>query len=76
LFLGPTGVGLYGLYASVYDLARTLAGLGINTSGVRQIAEALAYAHERGMIHRDVKPSNVLVDPRGNCLLTDLAWRA
>src|SRR6185436_20069925 len=36
-----------------------------------QIGDALGYAHARGMIHRDVKPSNVLVDERGNCLLTD-----
>lgn len=36
-----------------------------------QIGDALGYAHTRGMIHRDVKPSNVLLDERGNCLLTD-----
>jgi len=38
---------------------------------VTQVGDALGYAHARGMIHRDVKPSNVLVDERGNCLLTD-----
>jgi serine/threonine protein kinase len=36
-----------------------------------QVGEALGYAHTRGMIHRDVKPSNVLIDESGNCLLTD-----
>jgi len=38
---------------------------------ITQVGDALDYAHERGMIHRDVKPSNILIDERGNCLLTD-----
>jgi PST family polysaccharide transporter len=41
LLLGPAGIGLLGLYSSVADLARSLAGLGVNSSGVRQIAEAV-----------------------------------
>ena len=38
---------------------------------ITQIGEALNYAHARGLIHRDVKPSNVLIDESGNCLLAD-----
>ncbi len=39
---------------------------------VSQAAEALAYAHERGLVHRDVKPGNLLVTPEGHTKLTDL----
>ena len=38
---------------------------------VTQVGTALNYAHARGLIHRDVKPSNILIDESGNCLLTD-----
>ncbi len=38
---------------------------------VLQVGEALAYAHEQGMIHRDVKPANILLDAQGRPKLTD-----
>lgn len=41
MLLGPGGVGLMGLYSSIADLTQNLAGLGVQASGVRQIAEAV-----------------------------------
>jgi antigen flippase len=41
LLLGPAGFGLLGLFSSVADVVQSLAGMGIQSSGVRQIAEAV-----------------------------------
>jgi serine/threonine protein kinase len=38
---------------------------------LRQVADALDYAHEHEVIHRDVKPANVMVDERGRVVVTD-----
>ncbi len=45
--------------------ARTALGVAV------QIAEALGAAHERGVIHRDIKPQNVLVTARGDVKVAD-----
>jgi serine/threonine protein kinase len=36
-----------------------------------KVAEAIEYAHQRGVIHRDLKPGNILLDPNGNPRVTD-----
>ncbi|MCI0611991.1 TonB family protein [bacterium] len=38
---------------------------------IRQLAEALDYAHTNNVIHRDIKPANVMIDPYGRPMLMD-----
>ena len=39
---------------------------------ISQVAEGLQHAHQQGIVHRDVKPGNVLVTPEGDAKLSDL----
>lgn len=38
---------------------------------VRQIGEALCFVHEKSILHLDIKPSNILIDQKGNAYLID-----
>lgn len=45
-------------------------------TAILQVGDALHFAHQRGLIHRDVKPANILLDAQGVAKLTDfdLVW--
>jgi serine/threonine protein kinase len=45
--------------------------LGETVRLLEQIADGLDYAHDQGVVHRDFKPSNILIDKRGNAYLAD-----
>ena len=51
-------------------LARGPVPMGEAISVLRDVAKALGYAHEHGVVHRDIKPDNVLVS-RGTAVVTD-----
>lgn len=52
VFLGPSGLGLIGLYTSAIGLVGCFTGLGISQSGVREIAEAAASGNEKRIAER------------------------
>lgn len=51
-------------YRERYDLSQLV-------EVIVQVAHALGYAHNKGVLHRDIKPDNILVGPYGEVLLLD-----
>lgn len=62
-------------YVTGGDLARRLRTGHIPVEEalhiLRQVIEALGYAHQQGIIHRDLKPSNILFDEKGDVRVAD-----
>jgi len=57
-------------------LSATLAARGSLPAGeirqvLAQVARALAYAHKSGIVHRDIKPDNIMFDEHGHAVVTD-----
>lgn len=51
LLLGPAGFGLFGLYGTIESLAENIAGVGVSSSGVRQIAGAVGTGDGKKIAH-------------------------
>ena len=78
---GETELGPYLVYALVegarpVDVALEGLPLRRQVELIRDAARALGHAHQRGVVHRDVKPQNLLVDVEGRLRVTDFGVAA
>jgi serine/threonine protein kinase len=56
------------------DVIQVQMDLEINRAYMRQLASAVAYLHERGVTHNDIKPANIMISHSGCPVLIDFGF--
>lgn len=69
VLLGPVGIGLMGLYLNIMGVAATLAGCGIASSGVRQVAACADEARTLSIVGRALWRANLILGISGMAAL-------
>ena len=69
VLLGPAGIGLMGLYQNIMGVASTLAGCGIGSSGVRQLAASADEAETLSIVRRALWLGNLMLGIAGMAIL-------
>ena len=69
VLLGPAGIGLMGLYQNIMLMASTLAGCGLGSSGVRQLAASVDEAETLSIVRRALWLGNLMLGIAGMAIL-------
>jgi len=69
VLLGPVGIGLMGLYLNIMSVSATLAGCGIGSSGVRQVASSSDDAETLSIVRRALWRGNLILGVSGMAAL-------
>jgi serine/threonine protein kinase len=60
--------------STIQDIVQRFGPMDINRSAhyAKQVAQGLQFAHEKGLVHRDIKPGNLMVDRQGQVRILDM----